>query len=147
MDADALRTASRRFYEAANAVLRGDAAPMLALWSADDDVSYATPGGEIVSGAAALRVYWERAAQANVETPGIITAGGEDAATRIVGTIAYTVTVERIIIHQGAAASHLHARATNVYRLEDGGWRLLHRHAEPPVEDDQGAHDTRDAGT
>lgn len=146
MGEDALHAASRRFYEAANAVLRGDSGPMLELWSASDDVSYAAPSGEIVSGATALQAYWDRAAQANMAVPGMMTAVGEDVVTRIAGPIGYTVTIERITIHQDEAAGHLRARATNVYRLEDGAWRLLHRHAEPPVEEAATAPNAQDAG-
>lgn len=132
---DAIHDAASRFYAAANAVVRGDAGPMLALWSSREDVTYAAPNGEVVHGAKSLRTYWERAAELNRATPGTVSATGEILVLHDHGSTAYTVTIEHLSVTEGNQVRRLRARASHVYRLEDGGWRLLHRHAEPPVPD------------
>jgi ketosteroid isomerase-like protein len=126
-----LRAASDRFYAAVQAVLRGNAAPMLALWSQDDEVSYCDTRGEIVLGWPALEAYWQRAAAANAGAAEPLSATGLIQRAIVVGGLAYVVAVEEV--RQAGAASVMRARATNVYRREagaDGGWRLLHRHAD-----------------
>jgi len=131
---DAIRDASRRFYVAANAVMGGDAGPMLALWSASEAVTYAAPNGVLLRGPAALRAYWEEAAKLNRTAARSVTAVGEILALHIHDDVAYTVTIEHLTVAEGAQLQHLQARASHIYRLEDGGtWHLLHRHAEQPV--------------
>jgi hypothetical protein len=49
-----VRSTSEQFYTAAKAVLRDDAAPMLAVWSHREDASYCDTRGEIVMGWPAL---------------------------------------------------------------------------------------------
>lgn len=129
--ADQLAEASARFYAAVNAVLRGDAGPMLAVWSHAADTTYCDPTGAIAGGWEALRAYWERAAALNRVAETRISADAELVAFTALGDLAYTITREHVtVVHADGGSATMVARATNVYRRESGAWRLLHRHAD-----------------
>ncbi len=127
-DKASVREASARFYAAVNAVLRGDPAPMLALWSHADDATYCDPSGAVVIGWDALERYWQVAAERNVAASERLSATSEDDAVVVGGELAYTVTTETVRRVNGSVL--LIARATNVYRCEEGRWRMRHRHAD-----------------
>ena len=50
----------------------------------------------------------------------------ENLITTAMGDLAYTVEIERLSNDD----QEMTLRATQVYRREDGDWRLVHRHAE-----------------
>jgi ketosteroid isomerase-like protein len=128
---DEVHTMAERFYTAANSVLHGDAAPMLAVWSHSEDASYCDTRGEIVTGWLALEQYWRQAAAINAEAPGQITATSHIVHAVLTGDLAYVVALEEV--HKEGESSVMLARATLIYRREDedpGGWRLLHRHTD-----------------
>lgn len=125
--------ASEQFYAAANQVVRGDAEDMLALWSRSAQATYLDPGGHTQQAWEALRAYWERAAELNQQPRDTVTARAEVLAAHTGGDLGYVVTLEHLELrHAGDAPRRMVARATNVYQREDGVWKLLHRHAEPP---------------
>jgi ketosteroid isomerase-like protein len=129
IDEQELRNASERFYAAAHAVLHGNEGPMLAVWSHSDEVSYCDPRGELVSGWMALEMYWRQAAAINAAAPAGIQAIGQIKHTVMSGNLAYVVALEEV--RSERAQSIMTARATHIYRQEDGGgWRLLHRHTD-----------------
>jgi ketosteroid isomerase-like protein len=130
MDEDDVRQASERFYAAVNAVLGGDASPMLAIWSRADDTTYCDTRGAIQCGRAALLAYWQQAAEQNAGSGARLSATAHEQAIYISGELAYTVLIEEV--RQADGAFVLDARATNVYRREDGEWRMIHRHADAP---------------
>jgi ketosteroid isomerase-like protein len=116
-------------FPTAKAVLHGDAAPMLAVWSHGEDASYCDTRGEIVMGWPALEEYWRQAAAINAAAPGQITATAQITHAVVNGDLAYVVALEEV--HQDGDSSVMLARATLIYRREEeglGGWRLLHRH-------------------
>jgi ketosteroid isomerase-like protein len=126
-----VRSTSEQFYTAAKAVLRGDAVPMLAVWSHSEEASYCDTRGEIVIGWPALEEYWRRAAAINAAAPGQITATAQITHAVVNGDLAYVVALEEVQ-HEGESSVML-ARATLIYRREEaglGGWRLLHRHTD-----------------
>ena len=126
-----LRATSEQFYAAVQAVLQGDAAPMLAIWVHSDEASYCDTRGEIVVGWHALEAYWRQAASSNVASPVKLTATGQIKHAVVTSDLAYVVALEEV--RQEGASSVMRTRATHVYRWEehvDGGWRLLHRHAD-----------------
>ena len=126
-----LRATAEQFYVAVHAVLRGDPAPMLAVWSHSEDASYCTPGGEIVIGWPALEAYWSQAAAMNAAAVVRITGSGQLLHAVVQGDLACVVTREEV--RREGETSVMEARATLVYRREEdgvSGWRLLHRHAD-----------------
>jgi ketosteroid isomerase-like protein len=124
-----VRTTSEQFYTAANAVLRGDAAPMLAVWSHGEEATYCDPRGEIVRGWPALEQYWKEAAAMNAAAPGQLTTTGKITHAVVSGDLAYVVALEEV--QREGETTMMLARATLVYRRERlEGWRLLHRHTD-----------------
>jgi enamine deaminase RidA (YjgF/YER057c/UK114 family)/ketosteroid isomerase-like protein len=129
MGEDSVPEASDRFYAAVNTLLSGDAAPMLALWSHADDVTYSDPRGHVLRGWSELESYWQEAARANAATVEKIYATTHDVAIHASGDLGYTVTQEEV--HLPRQSQPMRVRATNVYRREGAEWRMVHRHADP----------------
>ncbi|MEZ5412624.1 MAG: nuclear transport factor 2 family protein [Acidimicrobiales bacterium] len=112
------------------AVVNGDHRPFMAFYSRADDVSIGNPFGPFALG-------WGDTDRT------IGSAAARYASGQILGvdrvslhrsdTLACVVEVERLrvtMVGQEAPAD-VALRATTVYRLEDDGWRIVHRHADP----------------
>jgi ketosteroid isomerase-like protein len=119
-----------QYHRALDAVVKGDPAPMKELFSRREDVTLANPLGPPVRGWSEVEKTMERA----------ISNLREGEPTRFerisgdVGTeLAYIVEVERTRAKLGGSdeASPISLRTTTIFRLEDGLWRVLHRHADP----------------
>jgi ketosteroid isomerase-like protein len=119
-----------RYHQALDAFMRGDAAPLLALYSRREDVTIANPFGPPVRG-------WEQAAP-TVERAATHYRDGEATGFERVtayatADLAYTVELERFRARfaGGAELVPLALRVTTVFRREEGGWRVAHRHGDP----------------
>ena len=117
-------------YEAEFALHNGDAAPRRALWSRHEPVS--------VLGA------W-RAAYGQQELDQLFTALGENfsncesyafelQACDVAGDMAYTAGLEHTAASVDGQPRSYTLRATQVYRREDGAWKVAHRHADTVTE-------------
>ncbi|MFD4422099.1 YybH family protein [Agromyces sp. NPDC058484] len=112
--------------EAERAMLDGDDGPRRAIWSRLEPVS--------VLGA------WRNAVgrEALVEAFEVVAASFSECADYalelisfdVVGDMAYTVGYERISTSIDGEPRTFTLRATQVYRREDGEWRVVHRHAD-----------------
>ncbi|MFB9593652.1 YybH family protein [Streptomyces racemochromogenes] len=113
-------------YEAEVALHNGDAAPRRALWSRTEPVT--------VLGA------W-RSAVGRDELDDLFTGLAETfsdctsyafevLACDVSGDMAYTVGLEHTSASVDGQARTYTLRATQVYRREDGAWRVAHRHAD-----------------
>jgi ketosteroid isomerase-like protein len=126
VEADEVRQASDRFYAALNRVLQGDAGPMMDVWSHTSDVTTMHPIGQREVGWEQVEGPWQQVAS--------LASGGQvaikDPLIRVVGDLAYEVGIEdgdgKIA---GEVVSFGH-RVTNVYRREDGDWKIVHHHAD-----------------
>jgi ketosteroid isomerase-like protein len=120
--------AHENLYGALNAMLAGDPGPILAVWASTDDITYAGPFGGFITGRSAVSDAFR-----DVATMGL---GGriEVADVRVVetGDMGYTVCTEHGIDHviDGQVVNLTH-RATNVFRREGEGWRMVHHHTDP----------------
>ncbi|MCC6435801.1 MAG: DUF4440 domain-containing protein [Acidimicrobiales bacterium] len=117
--------------QAVGAVGRGDAEPILALYADTDDITLGNPFGPFVRGRAAVMATVRAAATryADGELGSFDTLARHEA-----GGLACVVQTERFSARLGGAPerTELALRCTSVYRREeDGGWRLVHRHADP----------------
>ena len=125
---DEVRQASEQFYEALNRVLEeSDTGPMEEIWSHGSDVSAMHPFGGRMLGWEEVRSSWEQAAQAfsgGQVTPDdvVVVALTDDAA--------YTLGTERGQGSIGGETVGIDWRATNAYRREADGWKMVHHHTD-----------------
>jgi ketosteroid isomerase-like protein len=118
---------------ALDAIAKGDPTRYLELYSAGDDITLANPFGGFGKGRAdvferiELAASFYRDGQATSFEPVAKTVGSD---------IAYTVEIERFETKVGGQQelSQIALRVTCVYRREAGGWKLVHRHADPRVD-------------
>ena len=127
MSVEEVRQASDRFYAALNRGLNGDTSEMFDICSHADDVTTMHPLGGRQIGWPDVRSSWEMAAGAvdggSVEVSDLqITMLGNDAA--------YTIGTENASAIVGGTPVTILARCTNVYRREDGVWKLVHHHVD-----------------
>lgn len=117
------RMAEEAFYRAFEA---GDIEAMQAVWAAGDEVACVHPGGKRLDGSEAVLKSWEQ-----------IFASGDRLRFRLLdrrrvesGGLAVHNLVEEITV-VGDDAPSGRVIATNVYRLEEDGWRMILHHAAP----------------
>jgi ketosteroid isomerase-like protein len=127
MSAEAVRQASDRFYAALNRGINGDTSVMFDICSHAGDVTTMHPLGGRQIGWPEVRTSWEMAANAvnggSVEVSDLqITLLGNDAA--------YTIGTETGSATVGGTTVSFSGRCTNVYRREDGVWKLVHHHVD-----------------
>lgn len=118
--------AEEAFYDA---MQRGDAAAMMALWADDEEVDCIHPGGERLVGLKAIRDSFET----------ILGAGGidvrpSDVRVHQTGTMAVHTLVEKIVVESKGSARVVECLATNVYVKGARGWRIVLHHASPAAE-------------
>ena len=119
-----------QYHRALEAFVRGDPEPVAKLWSKRDDVSLANPLGPPAVGWEAVRATMERAALQLADGEAFSV---ECIAMHATNDLAYELEIERCRVKVGGAdeAAPSALRATNVFRREDDGWRIVHRHADP----------------
>jgi ketosteroid isomerase-like protein len=126
-NAQSVEQANARFYEGLNAMFAGDASPMEEIWSHSDDVTYMGPAGGFQLGWEQVLAAWE--AQAALKLGGEIVA---DELRVIAGR-------DLAIVHCRESGNNLDAqgrplqvsiRATNVFRKENGAWKMVGHHTD-----------------
>jgi ketosteroid isomerase-like protein len=118
------------YHAALDAFFRGDPEPAKKLYSHREDASLANPFGPVAIGWQQVEATMERAA-ANYRD-GAATSF-DTLATYVTQELAYLVEVERFEAKVGGQEDMASGalRATSVIRPEDGGWKIVHRHADP----------------
>jgi uncharacterized protein (TIGR02246 family) len=121
---------SARYHQALEAFITGDPEPVLALWSKRDDATLANPFGPPVRGWDAVRNASVRAASQIADGEGFSV---ESISTCATPDLAYELEIHRFQAKMGGAdqAAPVSLRVTTIYRREDDGWRVAHRHADP----------------
>ena len=116
----------------------GNVEPSLALWSATDDVTLMGAGGGMEKGIREVKprisfVTKQRTAGAGVADN---RARMEYLQVVVMGDLAYTVQLERrrLSVPDQKEPVDSVLRATDVFRKDNGNWKLVHRHADPLVE-------------
>jgi hypothetical protein len=130
-----LETIPQLFYQAVEQVMHANIAPMLALWSEQDDVTYCDPYGYHHQGRDGIVAYWRRAAQLNSHAPGSVSSTAELIMMQRSESMICSVMAEHIQVRQNDHVLKLKALATNIYRYEGKGWRMIHRHSGSPSEE------------
>jgi len=123
-------------YEAANtAFVNGDPAPWLSLTAEKDPASiFGGFGGLGESGVATVRQRYLLAAGAF--RPSGAEVDFDYLVEDVRGRLAYTVAIERAdVLYAGHTAPRPQVlRATMIFRLDRGGWKIVHRHADTMID-------------
>ena len=129
-DFDALVTRAR---DALDQIVKGNPDGYKALYSREPDITLGNPFGGFRRGVEEVYDQLERAASYFRDGEAV----AFETVTQSVGAdVAYTVEIERTRTKVGGQAetSDIALRVTCVYRREDDGWKLVHRHADPRVD-------------
>ena len=127
-----LREFIARCHEALTHQSRGRSEPFLELWSRADDVTVmaAVGGYEVGFKQVSALLSWASKQQS------FESWSAENIAT-VVGTdLALSVELEHYGQHVDGEDKRMTLRATQVYRREEGQWRIIHRHGDvlTPIE-------------
>lgn len=111
-------------------LVKGDPEPFKRMWSNRDDVSLGNPFGPFVRGWKQAASTMERASS-NYRDGQIV--GSETVSTFGTPDLVCLVEVERYRAKVGGREDlvPIELRVTSVFRLEDGSWKVVHRHADP----------------
>ena len=118
-----------QYHRTLEAVARGDPLPQERLWSRRDDVTLANPLGPPARG-------WTEVSNALRRAVSQLSDGEVLGSERISGyssgDLAYIVEIERFRVKVGGAreAAPSSLRVTTIFRREEDGWKILHRHAD-----------------
>lgn len=126
-DGTAVRAAVDGFYAALNAMFGGDLGPMKDVWSHAEDVTYLGPSG-------GFRVGWAEVL-ADLEAQAAMDLGGEVSPRSVritaVGDLAVVVNHETgENLGPDGEPRKVEIRATNVFRREDGLWKMIGHHTD-----------------
>jgi ketosteroid isomerase-like protein len=122
-----VREALEQFHAALNAIFTGEIAPMQAVWSHADDVTYMGPDGAYRVGWVEVLTDWEAQAALNL--------GGS---VRPVD-VRITAGRELAVVHNTVKGANVDAegnsldvslRATVIFRQEDGAWKVIAVHTD-----------------
>jgi ketosteroid isomerase-like protein len=124
---NAIRSATVLFYEAFNSALHGDLDPLSAVWSHRPDVSNLSAAGGHAMGWNEVSAGFRNMARlypgGNITQRDMTVVAGTD--------MGYSVCTEtgQLRSSEGPMVT-FNQRATNVFRLEGGTWKLIHHHAD-----------------
>ena len=120
--------ANQEFYSALNEMFTGKLDAMKELWSHADDVTYMGPTANYERGWAAVLKDWEGQAALKL--------GGKVTPTNVQVIAGHDVAVVTDIemgenTNAQGKVEKIKLRATNIYRKEDGKWRMVGHHTDP----------------
>ena len=115
-----------RLRDAEIALHNGDAAPRRAIWSRRDPVTV-LGAWKNASGQRELEDLFSELEQS---FSNCTACSFEMTASDVVGDMAYTVGFEHTSASVNGEPRTYNLRATQVYRREDGEWKVAHRHAD-----------------
>ena len=119
--------ANARFYAALNSLFAGELAPMVAVWSQAEDVTYMGPVGGFKVGWEAVRKDWE--AQAAMKLGGKILASAmQVTASKDLAMVSDIENGENTNVK--GETQKVAIRATNLFRKEDGQWKMIGHHVD-----------------
>ena len=123
---DFLRWVETELYEAELALHNGDARPRRALWSRNEPVSVLGA----MRNAFGQREIDDLFSSLEKTFSECTSHAFELQAYDVAGDMAYTAGIEHTSCSIDGQAGSYTLRATQVYRLEDGEWKVAHRHGD-----------------
>jgi ketosteroid isomerase-like protein len=120
--------ANSAFYAALNKIFAGDVAPITAVWSHADDVTYMGPTGGVEHGWNAVLKNWQ--GQAALKLGGRVEPADMQS---VVGRELAVITAYEQGENTNAdgKVARLKLRATNIFRKEGGQWKMIGHHTDP----------------
>lgn len=130
MAASDLAEAIEQYHRALDAFVTGDPEPVKALFSRRDGATLANPFGPPAVGREQIERTLDRAASLLREGEPMRYERISEYATP---DLAYILEFERVRMKIGGAdeKAPVTLRTTTIFRREDDGWRIDHRHADP----------------
>ncbi len=130
MSASDLTHFIEQYHQALGAFVKGDAGRVKALFSHRDEATLANPLGPPARGWAQIEEASERAVAQVRDGEGMRFERLSEYATE---DLAYIFEIERVRLKVGGSAdlAPVALRTTTVFRREEDGWRIDHRHADP----------------
>lgn len=119
--------ANKGFYAALNEMCKGNEVPMESVWAHTTDVSDFGPDGKMHIGWDAVRAQFQK--EAAMKLSGTVTC---ESMHSIMGDTFGVVTCTEVgkgMMVDGKPAD-LRFRATNVYRKDSHGWKMVHHHTD-----------------
>jgi ketosteroid isomerase-like protein len=129
-----LAMAMEQAHAAVASMRSGDPEPYIRCWTSSDDATLFGAWGATEKGHKAVTdtCRWLGSRYANGTGP----VGVEQAVVASSDDLAYTVGFERGPVSvDGGPTREMAMRVTHIYRRIDGGWKLVHRHADFPLPD------------
>jgi ketosteroid isomerase-like protein len=119
-----------KYHSAAEEFIRGNPGPYKELFSRRDDLVLANPFNPIARGWSEAKETMERAASQYKDGQVV---GFENVAKYVDHDLAFIVEIERFKAKIGKIENPapIALRTTTIFRLEDNGWKIIHRHADP----------------
>ncbi|MDA0797577.1 MAG: nuclear transport factor 2 family protein [Chloroflexi bacterium] len=123
-DQEAVIAANAAFYRAVES-LDGDL--LDAILAHDEPVRVVHPGWPLVSGRADVKASWERI----FDNAGVMQFTIVDPEAYVEGELAWVICTERLTSVQGGRVVEGLVATTNLFRRENGEWRIAHHHGSP----------------
>jgi ketosteroid isomerase-like protein len=128
-DAAELDRVIEQFRRAQQALLNGDAGPVMSMFSRRDDVTLSNPLGPTCRG-------WNEVEEATKRVAASFRGGGgvtyEEVSRYVTPGLAYLVQREHADTKVAGRdeSSRISLRVTLIFRREDDSWKIVHRHAD-----------------
>jgi len=125
-DTQAVKAANVAFHDALNVLFIGDAAPMKAIWSHADDVTYMGPVGGMQVGWSQIEPYWDK--QAAKKLGGKVDpVDVHITASPTLAVVHYYEKGENVI---DGKPQPVNIRTTTTFRKEAGQWKVIGHHTD-----------------
>jgi ketosteroid isomerase-like protein len=125
-ETQAVKAAVTVFHDALNVLFKGDAAPMKAVWSHADDVTYMGPVGGMQVGWSQVEPYWDK--QAAKKLGGRVDpVDVHITASPTLAVVHYYERGENVI---DGKSQPVDIRATTTLRKEGGQWKVIGHHTD-----------------
>jgi ketosteroid isomerase-like protein len=122
-----VQAAITKFYEALNALFKGEIEPMKECWSHTDDITYMGPMDGYLVGWTNILPEWEL--QASRKLGGTITA--TDMVITVGDCLAVTSNYEKgKNTNVNGNVEEVIIRVSNTFRKEDGEWKMIAHHTD-----------------
>ena len=122
----AVIVANVAFYQALDNL---DLDRMDTILASEEPVRVVHPGWPLVSGREAVLASWERI----FDNAGMMQFTVADAEAHIDGDLAWVICTERLTSVQGGQVVEGLVQATNLFRRQNGEWRMIHHHGSPVI--------------